>query len=660
MRLRSKLLLLLAAATLPPLLAILLYAGHLSSRTLEEQVNRDMHLLLQRGVAEVETLLDNQKATARALAEVPVLRRYLDAVTDGGDPGEARSRLEEYLLAFQEAKPTVQGVRFLDLRGNSLVKVKQGRIVPPEGTGDHGLPVVANHAHKKFFRDARFLESDEVGVSNFELGSVSPDKDFCPAMIRFTTPLEHGGERLGYLVVNVWGRHLDRMLGGMIAERKGHAFLAEYNRIDLPRDGVFLYHPDESKRFANQRRHSAYLGGVLGEPAARRIHTQEQGMVVLPDSGDRIYFNRFSPYGDPTRAWVLGIRADTAALLSPTRELLFSIAAVGLVALLAILGLSRWAAAGVTTPIHRLASKVRRLAEGDLSVRCRTDRSDEVGSLARTFDYLADSLEQAQRERDQAEEQACRAAKLASVGELAGGLAHEINNPLNNIRSLATLIERDLPADVPERAARDLRTLRQECEQCSRIIQGLLNFGRQMDPELREVDLPTLVEQSLQLLERKARAGGVGLVYEQPSGPVPPVLGDPHQLQQVLVNVLLNAIQASPDQSAVRVTMACAGEGVEVRVADEGAGIPRETLDRIFDPFFSTKPEGQGSGLGLSVSYGIVARHGGEIHVDSLPGAGTTVRLSLPTEAGGGAGEPVAEGRAADETRTEEGVNSVG
>ncbi|HKJ86937.1 MAG TPA: HAMP domain-containing protein, partial [Gammaproteobacteria bacterium] len=400
MRLRSKLLLLLAAATMPPLLAILLYAGYLGSRTLSEQVNEDMHLLLQRGVAEISTLINNEKAAAGALSKVPTLHRYLDALTGHGDYVAARSRLEKYFLAFQKAKPTVQAVRVIDRKGNTLVKVREGKIIPPEKPGDYGVPIVANHAYKKYFRNARHLDPGEVGISDFELGRVNPKADFCPAMIRFITPLMHDGDRLGYLVVNGWGRRLDQMLSGMIAQRKGHVFLMEYNRIDPRRDGIFLYHPDNTKRFANQRGNSAYLGVLMGDRLAGEVHAKKQGMAVLPGNGDRFYFTRFSPYHDPTHGWILGVRADTGALLGPTRQLQVSIAGVGVLALLAILGLSRWAAAGMTTPIHRLADKVRSLAEGDLSVRCRTERSDEVGSLARTFDYLADSLEQAQQERD--------------------------------------------------------------------------------------------------------------------------------------------------------------------------------------------------------------------------------------------------------------------
>lgn len=645
MRLRSKLLLLLAVATMPPLFAILFYAGYLGSRTLSEQADKDMQLILERGVAEVRTLVESEKAAARALAEVPILERYLEALRRGQDRREARGELEHYFLAYQKAKPSVQAVRVFDTRGNTLVKVKEGEVVPPEKAGPGDVPIVANHAYKGYFRKARHLEVGEVGMSNFELGRVNPDADFCPAMIRYMVPLGQGGEKVGYLVVNGWGKRFDQVLSGLVAERKGDVFLAEYNRIDPRRDGIFLYHPEDSRRFANQRGNSAYLAVNLGQSVAEAVSTKDSGVVPMPSGEDRFYFTRFTPYDNATQGWVLGVRAHTAALLGPTNKMQASIAGVGVLALLAILLLSRWAAASVTTPIHRLATKVRRLAEGDLSVRCRSDRTDEVGSLARTFDYLADSLETAQQQRDEAEAKASQAAKLASVGELAGGLAHEINNPLNNIRSLATLVERDLPAEAPERVHRDLGTLRQECEQCSRIIQGLLNFGRQMEPEFRPVDVGELVDGTLELLERKARSGGIWL-YRSGSVTEPVrVLADPNQLQQVLVNTILNALQASEEGQEVTVALEERDGRLRIRVTDHGSGIPPEDHQRIFDPFFSTKPEGKGSGLGLSVSYGIVQRHGGDIQIHSSPDRGTVVVIELPVaedrpgQATGAAGE---------------------
>jgi two-component system NtrC family sensor kinase len=630
MRLRTKLLLLLTLATMPPLVALLFYSGYLGSRTLVEQVDRDMQVLLQRGQAEIESLLTSQKAAARALSEVPTLHAFLDAYGGKAAYAPARQDLEDYFLAYQQAKPSVQAVRVLDRRGNTLVKVKEGAVVPPEKAGPDGVAIVGRQGGKQYFQQARRLDAGEVGISNFELGRVSPDSDFCPAMIRYMTPLVRDGRRLGYLVVNGWGRRLDQVLAGLMPERKGSALLVEHNRTDPRRDGIFLYHPEEDQRFANQQASSAFLGVNLGEEVSRRVKAQDQGVVALPSADQRFYFNRFSPYDDPTHGWVLGIRAHTAALLGPTNTLQASIAGVGALALLALLLLSRWAAASVTRPIHRLAGKVRCLAEGDLSVRCRTDRPDEVGSLARSFDYLADSLEQAQQERDEAEQQARQAAKLASVGELAGGLAHEINNPLNNIQNLAQLVERDLPPEASDRIRRDLATLRQECEQCGRIVQGMLNFGRQTAPEFRSVALPELVDQTLTLLERKARSARVRIRREADPAGGAVVWADPHQLQQVLVNTLLNAIQASPAGGEIAVNLREGDGRVTVEIRDQGPGIVPEAREKIFDPFFTTKPEGEGSGLGLSVSYGILKRHHGEIRVDSQPGEGTRVSLELP------------------------------
>ncbi|MEF8793337.1 sensor histidine kinase [Thiohalorhabdus sp.] len=630
MRLRTKLLLLLTVATMPPLLAILFYTGYLGSRTLSEQVDKDMQLILERGVAEVQTLVEGEKAAARALAETPILERYLEALVRGEGHRTVHEQLEQYFLAYQTAKPSVQAIRLLDNQGNTLAKAKEGKVITPEAKGGTGLPIVANQSHKDFFQRAKRLDVGEVGMSSFELGRVDPQAEFCPAMIRYMVPLAYNGDKVGYLVVNGWGKRFDQILSGLVAERKGDVFLVESNPVDPRRDGIYLYHPSDEKRFANQRGNSAYLATNLGKTVYQAVQAQKSGVVQVPSSRDPFYFTRFSPYDEPTQEWILGVRAHTDALLATTNKMQASIAGVGALALLVILLLSRWAAAGVTTPIHRLATKVQRLAEGDLGVRCRSGRSDEVGSLARTFDYLADSLETAQKERDEAEAKACQAAKLASVGELAGGLAHEINNPLHNIRSLATLVERDLPDGVPGRVSRDLATLRQECEQCSRIIQGLLNFGRQMEPEFRQVALPELVGQCLELLERKAHSGGVTLRWAGPDASVPPVLGDPNQLQQVVVNTVLNALQASSEGQEVTVALERVDESMRLSVIDRGSGIPEEDAKRIFDPFFSTKPEGQGSGLGLSVSYGIVHRHGGNIRIHSELGQGTTVAIELP------------------------------
>jgi len=647
MRLRSKLLLLLMVATMPPLFAILFYAGYLGHRTLSEQVDEDIQLILQRGVAEIRTLVESEKAAARALAHVPVLDRYVNALVRDGEANGMRQGLEGYFLAYQKAKPSVQAVRVMDTRGNTLVKVKEGKVIPPAKEGPGGVPIVANHAYKEYFQKARHLEIGDVGVSNFELGRVNPEAEFCPAMIRYVVPLSRQGDKVGYLVVNGWGKRFDQVLSGLIAERKGDVYLVERNRVDPRRDGIYLYHPEDSKRFANQRGNSAYLAVNLGKTAAGAVHRKESGIVPIPQTNDRFYFTRFSPYDDPTQGWILGVRAHTSALLAPTNKMQVSIAGVGGLALLLILLLSRWAAAGVTTPIHRLATKVRRLAEGDLSVRCRSGRNDEVGSLARTFDYLADSLESAQQQRDEAEAKACQAAKLASVGELAGGLAHEINNPLNNIRSLATFVERDLPADTPDRVQRDLGTIRQECEQCSRIIQGLLNFGRQLEPEFGPVDVVALTDQTLELLDRKARSSGVRLSRHGADGGLAPVMADANQLQQVLVNTVLNALQASSQGQEVTIALAESDGRVLIEVTDQGAGIRPEDLKRMFDPFFSTKPEGEGSGLGLSVSYGIVERHGGDLRVASAPGEGTTVAIELPVASAAPARRPaVAAGEA--------------
>ncbi|MFB6260866.1 MAG: hypothetical protein ABEJ96_10755 [Thiohalorhabdaceae bacterium] len=195
MRLRSKLLLLLTVATMPPLLALLFYTGYLGSRTLSEQADEDMQLILERGVAEIQTLVEGEKAAARALAEAPILDRYLEALAQGKGHRGVHEQVEAYFLAYQTAKPSVQAVRILDARGNTLVKAKEGKVIKPEAEGPSGLPIVASHSHKDYFRKARRLDIGEVGMSSFELGRVDPQADFCPAMIRWSTAGGSGSTR---------------------------------------------------------------------------------------------------------------------------------------------------------------------------------------------------------------------------------------------------------------------------------------------------------------------------------------------------------------------------------------------------------------------------------------------------------------------------------
>ena len=222
--------------------------------------------------------------------------------------------------------------------------------------------------------------------------------------------------------------------------------------------------------------------------------------------------------------------------------------------------------------------------------------------------------------------------RLASIGVLAAGVAHEINNPLGGILALTSLALEDLPADDPGRE--NLQEVVRQTRRCSEIVRHLLEFSRQHAVSAEEVDVNRLLEKTLGLLERQSIFHNVRVEREL-AAELPRVLADPSQLQQVFMNILMNAVQAMDERGALTLGShhdAARGE-VVLTFRDTGCGIPADRIDRIFDPFFTTNRGGQGTGLGLSIAYGIVTRHHGTIAVESREGAGTTFTIRLPVEA---------------------------
>lgn len=248
--------------------------------------------------------------------------------------------------------------------------------------------------------------------------------------------------------------------------------------------------------------------------------------------------------------------------------------------------------------------------------------------LARTGHRLARDYEAQGAELRRTRERASAAERLASLGTLVAGLAHEIGTPMGVIQGHAKLLESSVEG---EQAQWRLQTIREQVGRISRIIQSLLNIARPGRGTRTPVALDALLDTTLSFLSEKLKARRVEVVrsYE----PVTSVLGDPERLQQLLLNLFLNATDAMPGGGELRVRLRPASGGeVEVRVADTGTGIPEADLERVFDPFFTSKPAGEGSGLGLAVAQGIVTDHGGTIEVASEVGKGTEFRIVLPAQ----------------------------
>jgi len=225
------------------------------------------------------------------------------------------------------------------------------------------------------------------------------------------------------------------------------------------------------------------------------------------------------------------------------------------------------------------------------------------------------------------EEQVFQNEKLTSLGLLAAGVAHEVNTPLAVISNYIQMLAKQLPNGDPRHQI--IEKVVKQTFRASEMVNNLLNFSRTGATDFAEVDLNAVVDEALTLVAHPFRTAQVE-VKRNLQQELPPVLGSTNKLQQVFLNLFLNARDAMPSGGMVEIRTAAHNGSVEVEITDTGSGIPRESLNRIFDPFFTTKGSGRGTGLGLSVSYGIVKEHAGKVDVRSTPGKGTSFRLEFP------------------------------
>jgi two-component system, NtrC family, sensor kinase len=315
--------------------------------------------------------------------------------------------------------------------------------------------------------------------------------------------------------------------------------------------------------------------------------------------------------------------------------LVTTILMIGLCATIA-LGLGFWF---VGRPMHALYQKARRVGAGDFSGPLDLRQHDEIADLAAELNAMCDQLEDTNRQliaateaRIATLEQLRHADRLKTVGQLASGVAHELGTPLNVMSGRAKMIVQGMvDGDGVQDSA---RIIVEQAARITAIIRQLLDFSRQRGPSLGLGDLRPLAGRTVELLQSLARKRGVVIAVDAPEGAVTAQI-DPGQIQQVLANLVVNGVQAMP--SGGRLTLRLgrryatppsdvdgpAGEYATITVEDQGDGIAAENLPRIFEPFFTTKDVGEGTGLGLSVAYGIVREHGGWIDVESNPGAGS-------------------------------------
>lgn len=443
-------------------------------------------------------------------------------------------------------------------------------------------------------------------------------------------------------VLDAQGELLGVLYGGDLLNRR-------YEIVDAIKDEVFLHEGFEGRDIGTVTIFQGDLRvstNVKKEDGTRAVGTRLSDVVyqkVLVDGGtwaDRAfvvndwYITAYEPIKDPTGriigALYVGLLEAPFAYRESTIVGMF-LAMASLTTLTSLM-LIFFVTKLVLRPIGRIITMSHRVIDGDLLARVGIRPPGEMGVLCGAIDAMADAVALRESQLKQATRKRIgRTAKLASIGRLAAGIAHEINNPLTGVLTFAHLLRQK--ENMSEQDKQDLDIVINETTRVGEIVRGLLDFARERPSVKEPLDINHAIRQTMRLISKQKQLEQIAIEQDLTED-LPKITGDENQLQQVVLNLLLNACEAMPDGGTITVSSLARDGNVLVKVTDTGCGIKREHLDEIFEPFFSTKPVGKSTGLGLSVSYGIIQQHSGTFEVESEEGRGTTVTIVLPCAAG--------------------------
>jgi two-component system NtrC family sensor kinase len=441
------------------------------------------------------------------------------------------------------------------------------------------------------------------------------------------------------------GRLLGALYGGILLNRSEEIanricdvlFRREiYNNCSVGTAAIF--HREAGISLSGFSSNGSRAGGIaVSQRVREQVLTQGRRWTDTVVLGNHRYVAAWDPIEDifGRRAGMLCIGVLEAKYADARRGDLLTFLAITVAGMALALGLGCVAAHKISKPVRQLAEASLEASRGDPSPDIGITAKSEIGVLQTA---LRQMLAKDKRQKEESETRLLQSEKQASIGKLAGGVAHEINNPLTGVVTFTHMLLKR--KDIPEDARSDLETIAQETERVRKIVKGLLDFSRQTELDREMTDMSRLVRHTVSLVENQALIKGVNLSLEQADG-LPMITIDRNQIQSVLLNIIINALDATETGGSITITTGnkmrmSAGKagqkGIEIAITDTGCGIPPEIMDKLFDPFFTTKEVGRGTGLGLSVSYGIVERHGGTILVQSKVQGGSTFFVWLPAE----------------------------
>ncbi len=631
MRLKTSIFLWIFPAAVVPLAALVLIITAYSESQYTTDVNREAQNSLESIVGTLDRRFLIERDLVSGLISVPAMDRYIP-VLEHHLRGELHPQyvlrtewVNDFLRTFQSIMRDLETIRILDTDGATVIKVGQTSL-PQEQDGEvTELPYIERIPDSDEFK--RSLDA----LTAREAGSIFYPKDIRdefisdkPPMMSTIVPLENLGRRIGYFVVDPPLDSLDRILDRSPRSHNASLLIVERNPDDENRDGLILYDDIDNLTLNGERSFAERLKDAYPQLNSNLLY-QESGFVDDEESQTRIYFQEYYPYPDQLISWVIISRIDLHELYAPFEQIRFGVFVSMIIALMISLVLTRFGAAQIATPIGKLVKGLTAYADGKVR-KLDVRGPKEMRKAGDAFNHMTRKLLRIEKERDQAQKAMMQSAKLVSIGQMAAGIGHEINNPLGNILSLTKLIEREIPEDET-RLKKDVQKVREEADRVSRIVKGILNFARQVPPDKTRFEVKPWLEETVSLVQKDAASRGISINLIANDGNM--LDADRDLLQQAVINLINNAIHASPEGGEITVSVMAGDSVLQLIVEDRGSGIPPKQMGNIYDPFFTTKPIGQGSGLGLSICLGIVERHNGTLELINRSEGGVRATISL-------------------------------
>jgi len=603
---------------------------YLAKKHLKEQINYNLEAIGSARQKHIETYLSLLRISMGQMSKSAVLENFLKAPNDADRFEVAFERLER----TEAANPDIFELMLLDLKGKVIVSTDKKAIGQDKSTDEY----FTGAREDVFIKDAYFSDS----IKNPCLAVSAPVFD------------SQTQELLGVVVGRVDMSGLNKITTDVTGlGNSGEMFLVnKYCYMITPSrflPDTFLkqkiWTPIVKEFYKNKSKKLEYKH----QP---RIYSDYRGVTVL---GNLDYI--------PDMQWFLICKINLQEAFAPIAYLLRLMFFLGLIGMSVIFGIARLVAKSISQPIHTLHLGTEMVEKGDLDYKVGTNTKDEIGQLSRSFDAMVesikhsttsiDNLNQEISERKKVEKklsesyeqikeakfQLLQNSKIAAMGQLAGGVAHEINNPLTGILNNVQLIKMEAEANKELKIAdvsQLLDIMEKAALRCKKITQSLLDISRITSGLFQPVNLNSLVNNALELNSIELESVNITVERSLQQG-LAVIQGDPQLLQDIIIHLIANAkwaIAKKPDKKGgiiiLKTWQEPENKNVILSVSDNGIGIPEENIKRLFEPFFTTKDVGEGTGLGLALIHSIVTRHKGNIVVESRINLGTTFKITLP------------------------------